>query len=89
MHVSDTSVYDNNDELIQVHYALFENNPSEELLIGSFFNSDNKKYLIFHRSIEIDTNSVVRYWQHAIIVGLMSRKTDKTMKAIERYESRE
>lgn len=86
IHVSDTSVYKNS-ELSKIKYALFKMKPSEQLLIGTFYNSESKDCLIFNRTLEIDPMKETGYYQHAVVVGLSScRNSKKIIQAISKYE---
>jgi len=86
IHVSDTSVYKNS-ELSKIKYAIFKMKPSEQLLIGTFYNSESKDCLIFNRTLEIAQMKETGYYQHAVIVGLSScRNSKKIIKAISKYE---
>ncbi|NVO21543.1 MAG: hypothetical protein HXX13_17710 [Bacteroidetes bacterium] len=83
---SDTSVY-NNSELSMIKYALFNIIPTEHQLIGTFYNSESKQYLIFNRTLEFDPMKESGYYQHAVIVGLSSCRNDKKIiNAMAKYE---
>ena len=86
IHVSDTLVYKNS-ELSKVKYALFEKKPSEQIIIGTFYNSECKQCLMFNRTLETDPMNATKYYQHAVIVGLSSCRNNKNiLKAIAKYE---
>ncbi|MBN2571440.1 MAG: hypothetical protein JXA68_04875 [Ignavibacteriales bacterium] len=86
---TDTITYLDN-ELIKVDYALFDKKIiNKNKLIGSFYNSDNKKCLIFNKIISIDTNKRTYYKQHAFLTGLMNcNKKNKIEKAINNFENK-